>query len=716
MWPLRVYFALLVLVFIAAAAAAAIYVHVQTGDDARRAAGRDAEFSSRVAAIELGKQVALLKESVASLAANSQLPAVFDKPKGCTLTYGASGPNDLGHIDLIRADGQVVCTSRPKQAHYATGGWFADASKKTLFLAPVRDDATGKWMAVSAAPIGDKGVVAGFMDLEELGPNLAELYGGGRKGVFSVLSADNRVLARSLEPKRWIGERFQPTLPARTVPVEARGLDGVTRIAVGTKVGDTGWHLFAALDKSAALDDARRLERRELLIILLGLGAILAAAVLVYRSVARPITQLASAVRSAEAGDPAPVVATGPKEVRELGNDVGNLLWAVQRELTERERAEEQLRQAQKMEAVGELAGGIAHDFNNVLMVIRAHAATMLKRSPDEASAADLEKIDSAAQRAADLTRQLLAFSRRQVLRPEVTNLDEVITDTLALLHRLLGEHIEIVAELEPDLRPVVVDRSQLGQVILNLAVNARDAMPSGGTIHIKTANVDVDEGFAREHVDLQPGPHVLLQVTDSGAGMSEETRERAFDPFFTTKTDGTGLGLATVYGIVKQSGGDIWLYSEPGVGTTFKIYLPSADASAVTQPEAPAAPSYHGTETVLLVEDEDLLRPLLAESLRAFGYTVVAAASGPEALELAKEHEFDAVITDVVMPVMNGRELAERLTADRPGLRVLFTSGYPSDTIIRQGIASATAEYIEKPYLPEDLAAKLRQVLDGTG
>jgi two-component system, cell cycle sensor histidine kinase and response regulator CckA len=369
------------------------------------------------------------------------------------------------------------------------------------------------------------------------------------------------------------------------------------------------------------------------------------------------------------------------------------------------------------MDAIGSLAGGIAHDFNNILMVIRACGALLLKRLEDEGLRADVMQIDSAAQRAAELTHQLLAFSRQQVLRPETTSLNAVVEETLVLLDRLIGEDIEIVCALDPRLEPTIVDRTQLSQVIMNLAVNARDAMPDGGLITIHTANVILDEIYTTEHPDVDPGSYVLLQVTDSGEGMDEDTRGRVFDPFYTTKKAGTGLGLATVYGIVKQSGGFIWLYSEPEMGTTFKLYFPrvSATVEAEAPPGSGAMETLEGEETILLVEDEEEVRPLIAKALRSYGYRVLEASNGAQALDLAESEEamIDMLLSDVVMPGMNGRELSERLLSEWPTMKVLFTSGYPADTIIRHGIAHATTAYLEKPYLPDELARKVREVLD---
>lgn len=402
--------------------------------------------------------------------------------------------------------------------------------------------------------------------------------------------------------------------------------------------------------------------------------------------------------------------------VDEDGEPVG--IEAICRDISERTRLEGQLRQAQKMEAIGNLAGGVAHDFNNIMMVIRTGSSLLLRQLGDEQLRADVQQIDKAAERAVGLTHQLLAFSRQQVLQPEVTDLNAIVEETLGLLERLIGENIEVDCELAPELEPILIDRGQLVQVILNLAVNARDAMPTGGVLTIETANIELDERYASEHHGVTPGKYALVKVTDSGVGMDEETRERLFEPFYTTKKEGTGLGLATVFGIVKQSGGHLWVYSEPGLGTTFKVYLPSSGATKIPAPEPRAVTSLVGTETILFVEDEPVLRPLIAGALRGYGYAVVEAENGSAALELAdaQTEPFDLLVTDVVMPGINGRELAEQLLAKQPTLKLLFASGYPADTIVQHGVAQAHTNYIEKPYLPEDLARKIRVILDWQG
>jgi len=398
----------------------------------------------------------------------------------------------------------------------------------------------------------------------------------------------------------------------------------------------------------------------------------------------------------------------------------------VARDITERRRAEaeradleEQFRQAQKMEAVGRLAGGVAHDFNNLLTVIVGRSEFLRLQLPaDDPLLRHVDIITQGAQRAAKLTAQLLAFSRRQVLQPKVLDLNSVIGGMAEMLRRLIGENIALVARPAPGLGRVMADPGQIEQILMNLAVNARDAMAEGGRLTIETANVERDESFSRQHIDAPSGSYVMLAVTDSGTGMSAETQARLFEPFFTTKAvgKGTGLGLATVYGIVKQSGGDIWVYSEPGRGSCFKVYLPRVDvpADAAEIPDgAGALPQGH--ETILLVEDEPELRALALEILEMHGYRVLVAAEAVEACRLSDGHagRIDLLLTDVVMPGKSGRELAALLTARRPELRVIYMSGYTADAIVSHGVLDPEIVFLQKPYSPATLALKVRDVLD---
>ena len=381
-------------------------------------------------------------------------------------------------------------------------------------------------------------------------------------------------------------------------------------------------------------------------------------------------------------------------------------------------RSEEQFLQAQKMEAVGRLAGGVAHDFNNLLSVILGYCELMADDPQvEEGVRADVQEIARAGQRASDLTRQLLAFSRQQVLAPAVVELNEILADVEPMLVRLLGEDIELRFVSRPGLGKVLVDPGQLEQVILNLAVNARDAMPRGGTLTLETDDVELDAAYAAEHPEATPGPHVMLAVTDTGTGMDAATRARIFEPFFTTKEKGkgTGLGLSTVFGIVRQSGGTVWVYSEPGHGTTFKIYLPRTREAVVSSVAPPPDPSPRGTETVLLAEDDGPLRLLVRTALARLGYQILEAQSADEALLLCARFSgpIHLLLTDVVMPKVGGRELAERLAEQRPDTRVLFMSGYTDDTVVRHGVLAAGIAFLQKPVTPQSLARKVREVLD---
>jgi PAS domain S-box-containing protein len=401
-------------------------------------------------------------------------------------------------------------------------------------------------------------------------------------------------------------------------------------------------------------------------------------------------------------------------------------LLGVATEISERKRLEEQLLQSQKMEAVGQLAGGVAHDFNNILTAIVGYTDLLaVDFQGNDRSLEDLDEIRKAARRAAALTRQLLAFSRKQVLEPRVIELNGLVQNLDKMLRSLITENIDLRAELSPDIFAVRADPNQLEQVIMNLAINARDAMPKGGSLTIETRNTTLDEAYAAQHVSVVPGEYVMLAVSDTGHGMDEKTKARIFEPFFTTKPEGrgTGLGLSTVYGIVKQSGGNIWLYSEPGKGTTFKVYLPAVDTQAVDDARPVAAAAREGpraglsahAETVLLVEDDAQLRRLAHRALSGEGYNVLEADRGAVALDIARRHpgRIDLLLTDVVMPDTNGRKLADALRAERPGLRVLFMSGYPDGAIVHHGMLDPGVAYLPKPFTTEAVARKIREVLD---
>jgi two-component system, cell cycle sensor histidine kinase and response regulator CckA len=391
--------------------------------------------------------------------------------------------------------------------------------------------------------------------------------------------------------------------------------------------------------------------------------------------------------------------------------------WGADRDVTERVELEDQLRQAQKMEAVGRLAGGIAHDFNNLLMAIQGYGDFALGKLDGHPARADVQEVKRAADRAASLTGQLLAFSRKQVLRPEVLDLNEVVREVDGMLRRLIGEHVDVQVALDPQLPRVRLDRGQIEQVLMNLVLNARDAMTGGGTLTVTTRRVDVSPARAERVVGLEPGPHALLVVGDTGLGMDSDTRAHAFEPFFTTKEQGkgTGLGLATVYGIVSQSGGTVVLDSAPGKGTAVSIYLPVAVETRALPTAAPDGPRPAGSETILLAEDEAVVRNLVCEILQHAGYTVLAAADGREALRLSKQHpgEIDLMVTDVVMPGMSGRDVAERLWLSRPETKVLYISGYTDVAVFDPGVLDPGSAFLQKPFSSAALAQKVREILD---
>jgi signal transduction histidine kinase/CheY-like chemotaxis protein len=382
-------------------------------------------------------------------------------------------------------------------------------------------------------------------------------------------------------------------------------------------------------------------------------------------------------------------------------------------------KSEAQLSQAMKMEAVGRLSGGVAHDFNNLLSVIISYTTTLIEDLPDShPMRQDLEEIRRAGQRAAELTRQLLAFSRRQMMEPKLVDLNELVSNTGSMLRRLIGEDIELKMELDPHIGRVRVDPGQMVQVLMNLAVNARDAMPSGGTLRVNTAQVEqLEDTSLTQSLDAPSGPWVLLRVSDTGMGMDEATKARIFEPFFTTKEPGvgTGLGLATVFGIVKQSGGSVRVLSEPGAGATFEVYLPP---SAETEKDRASSPELArregGSETILLVEDNDQVRQLIRRILVSHGYQVFDAANPQEALALFERHRnsIQLLLTDVVMPQMSGRQLAETLLASARELKVLYMSGYTEDVALRHGIVEASVAFLQKPLTPDALLRKLREVL----
>jgi signal transduction histidine kinase/CheY-like chemotaxis protein len=781
--PLRAYLAGLVALFVIAAGAAVVYGRVQARNDARSAAEADARFAARLAAREIGSGLTAVQQTVAGAAANPGLAKAFSRPEDCGLSFGGTDAYTTGHIDLIKSDGSLVCSSleQPRRG-YEHAPWLAGAQKDLLLDAPVTDPRTGKAAVLAAAPIPDRGVVLAVFYLEGVGPGLKRNFGGPRALEFELADGET-ILARSG------GE-----------------LDADALTATATVPGQ-GWRVTAAADRADALAAGERLNQRELTIILAGLALFLLAAAVVHRRVASPIARLDSEVRRATAvGAPRPVTVEGPTEVRSLAHHMNELGASLVREqaayrvlfegsplptwvhdigtrrileandaavaaygytreellnvtvdeledtpgvhvrkdgsrmevsvashpisfrgrdacvviaedVTEKERLRLQLQQSQRLESLGQLAGGVAHDFNNLLAVILGYASFIERRAAEgSADERDVTAIREAGERATRLTRQLLAFARREVVRPTVLDLTGVVLEMEQLLRRTIGEHVVLETSLAPDLWPVMADDGQLEQVLVNLAINARDAMPQGGTLTLDTENIDVDAVYAQTRPGLAPGRYVRLRVSDTGVGMTPEVATRAFEPFFTTKPkgQGTGLGLATIHGIVSQAGGHVQIYSEPGLGTTFTVLLPATEAAV---PEA--SPTDHdrapgGGETILVVEDEPAMLEVTRRILDANGYTVLTAGRGTEAVKIAAEHDgpIDLLLSDVVMPYMLGKEVAERVGALRPGIRVLFMSGYAQNVIGPIGNLADGHPIIDKPFTEATLLQRLSTLL----
>jgi signal transduction histidine kinase/ActR/RegA family two-component response regulator len=699
--PLRAYLGGLVVLFVLGAGAAALYGSTQAADDARDAATADARFGARLAASETGKGVAQLNATVAGAAANPGIAHAYAKPKDCALAFGGTDAYTTGHIDLIRTDGSVVCSSAKAKGSYASAPWLAQVLRAPAFLAPASDPVTGKQVVLAAAPIPGRGAIVAVFDLEGVGPSLRATYGGPRKLEF-MLTDGATVITRSRDPVHGIGQRLSGP-PDR---------DG-SRVWASAPVAGTGWRVYANADKAQALAATRRLDNRELSIIVAGLLLFMLAVFVVHRRIARPLERLSGEVRVAAAeGTPHTLPVEGPREIATLAQRLNDLGDAV----AEKERLQLQLQQSQRLESLGQLAGGIAHDFNNLLAVILGYSTFIARRavegSDDER---DVGEIRKAGERATRLTHQLLAFARRETVRPRVLDLTGVVLEMEQLLRRTLGEHVELETALAADLWPIMADYGQLEQVLVNLAVNARDAMPQGGTLTLDTENVAADDAYAAARPGLAPGRYVRLRVSDTGTGMAPDVAARAFEPFFTTKPkgEGTGLGLATIYGIVTGAGGNVQIYSEPGLGTTFTVLLPATDAPMPELDDRREPRRGHG-ETILVVEDEAAMLEVTRRLLEDGGYTVLTASGGEEALRIAAGHpgEIHLLLTDVVMPGMLGREVAARVTELRPGIGVLYMSGYAQAVIGPMGDLSAGHTILDKPFTEAALFERVAEAL----
>jgi hypothetical protein len=853
-WPLRAYLGALVVLITFTALGSGLYARAQTDRGARATAYEGARFAAGQAVAQVQTDVAQVRAFVAQTAANPAIPSLFVAGAACSLTFPGVGAFTHAHLDVLRPDGSVVCSSAPGRRSYARSAWLPGAASAPVLAGPVVDVATGRPALVSIAQVKGYGAIAAFVDIGSVASGLATLFAGPRSLELLITSPDGRTAyARSVDPAKWAGTALGAAAFDHVgATADRRDVDGTPRLYGSASVPGLGWRVYAGAHRGRALADATRIRDQELTIVAGGLLAVLAGAILVHRAMTRPIRALTRSVQEAMASEAMPAVAlSGPAEVAALAAQFNGLLVAVEHELVERRQAEDaarasernyrtlfeanphpmwvydvetlrllevndaivtsygysraellamtldelvvdpdvpellhqvatagtvirsgpwqhrrkdgtvidveitshsvtfaeratrvamaedvterhrmqtQINQSQRLESLGQLAGGIAHDFNNLLAVILNYASFVEERIAAAAVTdsalwgeprADVEQIRRAAERAALLTHQLLAFARREVVHLEVLHVDAVVADIEPILRRTLGAHIELVVPPAAPTRPVRADVGQLEQVIVNLAVNARDAMPSGGRLIVDIQDVDVDEAYAANRPGLRPAHYVRLRVSDSGTGMDKATQERAFEPFFTTKApgDGTGLGLATVYGIVRQAGGAVHIYSEPGRGTSISAYLPVTDESSSPDeaPEPATARPARGGETVLVVEDEEAMREVTARILERNGYHAIVAADGADALDVAAGYpgHIDVLLTDVVMPRMLGKDLANRLSGLRAGLRVVFMSGYAGAVLDVNGGLGDGVNLVEKPFSATVLLDTLQRVLD---
>lgn len=707
--PLALSFVALVALMVAAGAAAAVYVSIQASRDAEHTAKHDAKFTAATAAGRLGQSVAAMRSTVVGVAGTLRgqaIPATFTS--SCTLTFSGADALPSGHVEILSPSGSVVCSSRhPSGGHppkgYARAPWLGSALKKPLLEAPVLDTATGRAAVLTAAPVGRSAIVVAFANLAPSAASLERLYGGGHRAELLITSSDGRtVISRSIDAPKWVGKRLAAGLEPRAG--DRRDVDGTKRIYESAPVPGTGWRVFVGENRSAALAPGVSLRDRELWIIGIGLALVILAAFAIYRGVAVPMRRLAAAVRANDPRTGQPVPVGGPAEVAGLAEDINNLIGAVHHELTERQALEEQLRHVQKMDALGRVIAGVAHDFNNLVTVIGGFTALILKRvGRDDPLREHAAEVGRATERARVLLRQLLVFSRKEPPAPALIELNDLIMEMRSMLARILGPNVDLVANTAPAAVPVLADSGQLEQVVMNLAVNARDAMPDGGQLTIGVGTVDGD---------------AVVSFTDTGSGMTEEVQERLFEPFFTTKEagKGTGLGLATCYGIVSEVGGRIDVASELGRGSTFSIYLPLAAEPSAAAPVVDTRAARGGSgETILLVEDDPGLRSLTKIVLEDAGYGVLDAETAEGALTVAaaaQPRPIDLLLTDGLMAAMSGQELIQRFRLDHPETAVIYMSGWEPESA-PSGMLPEGQVFLAKPFTPEALLDTVRSTID---
>jgi signal transduction histidine kinase len=679
--PLRAYVLGLVVLFVAVAVVNVVYQRQAALGDARRAALASARFGARTAAREIAADLGVVRAQVSAVAANPQIARAFVPSAACSLQFGGAGAFSAGHLDIVARNGTVACSSPApgKLPGYRGAGWLAGAIRAPMLAGPLVDTRTGQPVVAVTAPVPGRGVVAGFLDLRPLGPGLAATLSGARHLEFEVTTGNGAVvLARSVSPGEWSGRVVAGTPFAGAAgQVQHRDLDGISRLYGQAVVPGTGWRVFAGDTTAQAFGAANRLSNRQIVITLAGLAVFLAAALVLYRRITRPITALSAGVQAATGHLPAgPVPVAGPAEVSALAGNCNLLISAANRELEARSR----LARSERLESLGQLAAGVAHDFNNLLAVIMNYAGFVAEETAAQpAVRTDADQIRLAAERAARLTKQLLIFARREPAQPQPLDMNTIVADMHDMLARSIGEQIELAIRPAAGLPVILADRGQIEQVLLNLAINARDAMPGGGTLTIQTRSADVDEDYAAAHPDARPGRYAELAVTDTGTGISQDIIDRVFEPFFTTKPPdkGTGLGLSTVYGIVTGTGGTMSVDSEEGTGTTFCLRFPAAGPATAPPPVAGGPQAQGNGETILVVEDEPAVLAATARMLRRNGYATLEAATADQALRQAAACGFQLLLTDSVMPGKSGEALADTITGLRPGVPVVFMSGH---------------------------------------
>jgi PAS domain S-box-containing protein len=849
--PLSFYLVVLIVLFAVTAAGSALLVRSQAEQDAERTAGAEAQFAADLAASEVASALAQIEDIVRGTAANPAIAAVLAPGSPCNVAFGAIGVFQRTRLDFALANGTVACSSAgatPSGVTYRDAPWLTEALRGSAFAAPVVDPQTGRTSAVTAARVGNVGVVAVFADLTELGPTLASRFGGPRKLEFLVATPDRlTALSRSLDATRWSGTTIGATPFARTVETIRPDLDQTPRIYGEANAGTRAWTVFAGAEKSAAVSTADGLFVRQLIAMSVGSALFLIGTLFVYRRVVGPIDALSRSVSGVS--DPAsaePIKPNGPAEIAQLAHNFNGLMATVRSQLADRHHAEagaramldssldavvgmdemgrivewspqaeatfgwsraqavgqplasliipgryrarheaglaeyrrtgvgpilgrrieleactfdhreipvelsitagetptghvftafirdlstrraseeqqlgleERLRQSERLEGIGRLAGGIAHDFNNILAVVMNYSQFVEDTLPADSEVRDdVVQIRLAAERGATFTRQLLTFAHRGAVNPQDVQLNTVISELRTMLRRTIPQSVRIDLSLAADLWTTRIDVGQLEQLLLNLIVNASDAMPDGGTVLVETANEDRN-GSAPAAPGAIAGPRVRLEVVDTGFGMPKEVVARAFEPFFTTKPQGkgTGLGLATAYGIVQQAGGTIVIESQVGKGTTVRVNLPAQVGVAAESARIRAAPvpaSAASEAVVFVVEDEVAVRKAVVRILSDAGYSLLQAAGPTSAMDLSRQWSgpIDLLLTDIVMPDLSGDELARELRKARPKLRVVYMTGYSGE--MDAATLRVDGPVVQKPFTRDSLLAAVAEAL----